>query len=56
MKDQFHTPGTLPPEKLCPISIDRGLCGSESQFGQFGDEENLLPLPGIDSQVFQAIV
>jgi len=38
------------------MSIDRGLCGTKSQFGHFGDEENLLPLPGIDSQVFQAIV
>lgn len=47
VRDQFHVPAELPPEKRHPYSFDRRLGRPHSRSGRFGEAVNALPLPRV---------
>jgi hypothetical protein len=51
VRDQFHVPAELRPEKICPYPLNRKLGGPHSQSGRFGEAVNALPLPGVKSRL-----
>jgi hypothetical protein len=50
MSGQLHAPAALPPGNCPPCQLYRRLGGSQSRSGRYGEERNLLPLPGIEPQ------
>jgi hypothetical protein len=48
---QLHAPVTLPPGKQPWYPLYRGLGGPHSRSEHYGEEKNLLPLPGIKPQI-----
>ena len=50
---QIHA--ALSVRKVPRHPVSKSLGGPHSQSGHFGEEKNLLPLPGIQSQIIQPI-
>ena len=53
----LHTPATCfpPPGKKPQHPLNRRLCGPQSWFGNFGEEENLLSIPEFEPRTVQPI-
>jgi hypothetical protein len=45
---ELYAPSALPPEKESPYPLDRKLGEPQSRSGRWREDENMLPLPGID--------
>jgi hypothetical protein len=50
VSSQIHAPTALPKTKSPRYPLDRSLGRPQSRSERFGEEKNLLPLPGIESQ------
>jgi hypothetical protein len=55
MSGQLHSQTTLQQEKKLQYPLYRKLSGPQSQSGRFGEEKNLLIVPGFESWIIQPI-
>jgi hypothetical protein len=53
---QLDSPVGLSSGKVHPYSSNGRLDGLQSQFGHFGEEKNLLALPGMEPWIIQPIL
>ena len=51
--DKSHAPAALPSEQEAAYQLNRRLGGPHSRSERFGEEENILPLPGLERRIVQ---
>jgi hypothetical protein len=49
------TPRPLCPQERTPFTMNRRLAGPQSRCGRFGNELNLMPLPGFEPRIVQPV-
>jgi hypothetical protein len=53
---ELHVPAALPSTKEPPVPINMRLLGFQNKSRKFGEEEDILPLPGIETNVMQLCI
>ena len=52
---QLYAPAALPPRKLTPYPLNRGLGWPQGLSGRFGENKDLLFWPGLETPIVQSV-